>query len=355
MSLTYRSLGRSGLKVSPLCLGMLQFGLTADADEGRRVLDSAREIGVNFLDTANVYALGESERITGRLIAGERERWVLATKAGIAIGPGPYDAGLSRKALLKSIDESLRRLATDYVDLFYFHVPDDSTPFEESILAATAIVQSGKARYWGLSNFLGWQIAAIVRRCDELGVPRPIVNPPNYNLVDRLAEADILTACEFYGLGVAVYSPLARGILTGKYAPGQLAAADSRVGRKEKRMMDMEYRAESLAVAAKVAAHAGARGINAAQFSTAWVLNNRIVTTVVAGPRTLAQWNDYAAALAYRFTAEDETFADSLVPAGHYSTPQHNDPIWPPMGRVPYRGERLIPIAALPPTPARKP
>ena len=350
----YRTLGRSGLKVSPLCLGMLQFGLTATEDEARRVLDVAREVGVNFLDTANVYALGESERITGNIIANERERWVLATKSGIAIGPGPYERGLSRKALFQSIDHSLKRLKTDYVDLFYFHVPDDETPIDESILAVSSILESGKARYWGLSNYLGWQIAAIVRRCDELGVPRPIVDQPNYNAVDRLAEADILPACAFYGLGVAVYSPLARGILSGKYQPGHEAPKDSRVGRREKRMMEMEYRPESLAVAAKIAARAVERGTDAARLATAWVLNNRLVTCVVAGPRTLEQWRDYVAALEVRFSAEDEAFFDALVPSGHYSTPQHNDPIWPPMGRVPFVGERLMPIPALPPTPAKK-
>ncbi|MSO64976.1 MAG: aldo/keto reductase [Alphaproteobacteria bacterium] len=350
----YRPLGCSGLMVSPLTLGMLQFGLTTGEDEARRCLDVAREKGINFLDTGNVYALGESERVTGRVIAGERDRWVVATKAGIPTGRGPFEGGLSRKYLFAELDKSLTRLATDFVDVFYLHVPDEVTPLDETLIAVAALIEAGKARYFGVSNYLGWQIAHIVRRCDELGLPRPIVCQPHYNAVDRVAEADILPACGFYGVGVAPYSPLARGILSGKYVPGEAPAADSRVGRKEKRMMEIEFRRESLAAAQQMAGHARARGISAAQFATAWVLNNKLVTTVIGGPRTCEQWRDYVAALDYRFSPEDEAFVDALVAPGHYSTPQFNDLIWPPQGRVPVRGERVKSVPVLPPTRVKK-
>ena len=332
----YRKLGASGIKVSPICLGTMMFGERTDAAEAGRIVDSARAAGINFIDTADVYAKGESERIAGKLISADRERWVLATKVGNAMGKGPNETGLSRAWMMRAIDASLRRLNTDWVDIYYLHLDDASTPIEETLVAMGEIIGAGKARYFGLSNFRGWRIAQIAERCEELGVPAPVVCQPYYNAMNRMPETEILPACASYGLGVVPYSPLARGVLTGKYAPGQAPAADTRAGHKDKRMMETEFREESLAMAQTFKAHAQQRGMSAGQFALNWVLNNRIVTSVLAGPRTCEQWTEYLGALEHRFSVEDEALVDSMVKSGHPSTPGFNDPRYPSAGRPTY-------------------
>jgi len=331
----YRNLGRSGLKVSKLCLGTMMFGDRTDAAEAGHILASAREAGVNFIDTADQYARGESERIVGKLIAAERSRWVLATKVGNPVSAAPNDGGLSRAWILRAIDLSLNRLDTDYVDIYYFHIDDADTPLEESVAAMGDVIARGKVRYWGLSNFRGWRIAEAVRLAGELGVPPPVVCQPYYNAMNRMPETEVIPACAHYGLGVVPYSPLARGVLTGKYRPGNAPPADSRAGRQDARMLQTEFRAESIAMAQTIKAHAEQRGMTAGQFAINWVLNNGAVTSVLAGPRTLEQWTEYLGALEHGFGAADEALIDSLVHSGHPSTPGYNDPRYPLTGRSP--------------------
>ncbi len=332
----YRNLGASGLKVSPIFLGTMMFGDRTDAAEAGRIVDAARAAGVNFIDTADAYARGESERVVGKLIASDREHWVLATKVGNPMGKGPNDTGLSRGWLMRAIDASLERLNTDWVDIYYFHLDDASTPIEESLVAMGEIIAAGKVRYFGVSNYRAWRIAQIVELCAKLGVPAPIVCQPYYNAMNRMPETEILPACSNYGLGVVPYSPLARGVLTGKYAPGQAPAADTRAGKNDPRMMETEFREESMVMARKLKAHAEQRGMSAGQLALNWVLNNRIVTSVLAGPRTFEQWTEYLGALAHRFSAEDEALVDSMVKSGHPSTPGFNDPKYPIVGRPTY-------------------
>ncbi|HET6263206.1 MAG TPA: aldo/keto reductase, partial [Usitatibacter sp.] len=190
-----------------------------------------------------------------------------------------------------------------------------------------------RIRYWGVSNLRGWRIAEAVRVCDQLGVPRPVVSQPYYNAMNRQPENDVLPACGHYGIGVVPYSPLARGVLTGKYAKGAEPPADSRVGRKDARILQTEFREESLVIAQKIKAHAEKKGMTPGHFAFAWVLANPIVSSVIAGPRTLDQWNDYLAGLGRRFDAEDEALVNSLVSPGHPSTPGYNDPAYPLAGR----------------------
>ena len=332
----YRKLGNSGLKVSPICLGTMLFGESTDLAEAGRIVDSARAAGVNFIDTADAYAKGESERVTGKLIAADRTQWVLATKVGNFMGKGPNDGGLSRVWIMRAIDASLERLNTDWVDIYYLHLDDPSTPIEETLVAMGEIIAAGKARYFGISNYRAWRIAQIAELCDKLGVPAPIVCQPCYNAMNRMAETEVLPACHNYGMGVVPYSPLARGVLTGKYAPGAAPAADSRAGRKDKRMLETEFREESMLMAQKIKAHAEKRGMSAGQFALNWVLNNRIVTSVLAGPRTFEQWTEYLGALQHAFSAEDEALVDSMVKSGHPSTPGFNDPRYPVVGRPTY-------------------
>ncbi len=330
----YRSLGRSGLLVSPLCLGTMMFGDRTDYAEASRIVASAREAGVNFIDTADVYAQGESERIVGRLVAADRDRWVLATKVGSPVGEGPDGSGTSRRRILRSIDGSLARLGTDHVDIYYLHKDDESTPLEESIGAMADVIAAGKARYFGISNFRGWRTAEVVRVCERLGVAKPVVSQPCYNALNRQPEAEILPACHHHGIGVATYSPVARGVLLGKYRPGEEPAPDTRAGRKDRRMMQTEFRPESLAIAQTLKAHAQRKGLTATEFALNWVLANRIVTSVIGGPRTLEQWQGYLGALGKPIDAEDEALVDSLVRPGHPSTPGYNDPAYPLHGRL---------------------
>jgi len=273
----YNALGRSGLQVSRLCLGTMMFGDRTDAAEAGRIVASAREAGVNFIDTADVYAKGESERIAGKLIAADRDRWVLATKVANPMGDDPNRRGTGRKWILRAIDESLGRLGTDYVDIYYLHKDVAATPLEESVAAMADVISQGKARYFGVSNYRGWRIAEVMRVCDELGVERPVVSQPYYNAMNRQPENDVLPACAHYGVGVVPYSPLARGVLTGKYVKGQAPAEGSRAARNDKRIMETEFREESLEIAQELKAHAEKKGMSASDFAVGWVLANPIV------------------------------------------------------------------------------
>jgi aryl-alcohol dehydrogenase-like predicted oxidoreductase len=205
---------------------------------------------------------------------------------------------------------------------------------EEPLRAIDAMLRAGKIRYWGISNFRGWRIAELMRIAGQLGMPGPVVCQPYYNLLNRMPEVEVLPACQHYGIGVTPYSPIARGVLSGKYLPGATPAQDSRAGRADKRILETEFREESLLIAQQLKAHAESRGISLAQFATAWVLANRIVSSVIAGPRTLKQWQDYRPTLDYVFTAEDEALVDSLVRPGHPSTPGYTDPAYPLNGRL---------------------
>lgn len=332
----YRRLGNSGLKVSPICLGTMLFGDRTSVAVATRIVASACEAGVNFIDTADSYAKGESERVVGRLIAKQRDRWVLATKVHFtSIAGDPNSGGLGRKWMTYEIDASLGRLKTDYVDIYYLHRDDPGTPLEETVATMGDLIRAGKVRYFGISNYDGWRIAEVVHTCRRLGVPQPVVLQPYYNAMNRLPEVEMLPACRHYGLGVVPYSPLARGVLTGKYVPGRAPAPDSRAGRKDRRLAETELRTESFQYAQRIKAHAEKRGMTAGQFALNWVLNNKLVTSVLAGPRTFGQWAEYLGALDHKFTAADEALVDKLVPPGHPSTPGYTDPKFPIQGRVP--------------------
>ena len=331
----YRKLGASGLKVSPLCLGTMMFGGQTDEPTSGRIIAKARDAGVNFIDTADAYSSGGSEEVTGRTIGNQRDWWVLATKLANAMGDGPNQRGLSRKWVIEACEASLRRLGTDYIDIYYLHKEDHDTPLEETVGALAELIRQGKIRYFGVSNYRSWRIAEICNICDSVGIDRPVVSQPYYNAMNRMPEVEQLPACAYYGLGVVPYSPLARGVLTGKYDPDAPPPDDTRAGRSDARMMQTEWRKESLEIAQTIAKHAEARGVTPGQFAVCWVLNNALVTAPIVGPRTEAHWDDYIGALDYAFTAEDEALVDELVTAGHPSTPGYNDPAYPLEGRVP--------------------
>ncbi|MES1149555.1 MAG: aldo/keto reductase, partial [Bradyrhizobium guangdongense] len=284
----YRQLGRSGLKVSQICLGTMMFGGPTDEATSARIIAKAREAGVNFIDTADAYSKGGSEEVVGRAIANNRQAWVLATKLANPMGSDPNRGGLSRRWVLQAADESLKRLGTDAIDIYYLHKEDHATPLEETVRAMGDLIRAGKVRYFGVSNYRAWRVAEICNLCDQMEIDRPVVSQPYYNAMNRMPEVEHLPACSFYGLGVFPYSPLARGVLTGKYSPDQPPAADTRAGRNDRRIMQTEWRPESLRIAQTLKKHAEERGITAAQFAVAWVLNNKLVTGTIAGPRTEA-------------------------------------------------------------------
>ena len=319
--------------VSPICLGTMMFGDHTSLEEAGRIVASARDAGINFIDTADVYCKGESEKIVGKLLAGDRDRWVLATKVANPMGDDPNRRGTGLKWVKQAIDESLERLATDYVDLYYLHRDPGDVPMEETVRAMGDLIAAGKIRYWGVSNLRGWRIADAVATCRALGVPQPVACQPYYNLLNRQPENEVLPACAHYGLGVVPYSPIARGVLLGKYRPGEAPPEGTRAARKDKRIMETEFREESLVIAQKLKAHAEKKGLTAGDFAVNWVLANPIVTSAIAGPRTFEQWTMYLGALGKKLDAEDEALVDSLVRPGHPSTPGYNDPAYPLTGR----------------------
>ncbi len=337
-SMKYHPLGASGLKVSKLWLGTMMFGDQTDAAQAANIVAASREAGINAIDTADAYAAGESERITGRLIASDRQHWILATKLANPMGPGPNDRGLSRRHIVSAVEASLKRLGTDWIDVLYLHREDASTPLEETLAAVAQLVERGKVHHFGLSNFRAWRIARVAEMCRAMGIAAPIVCQPPYNAMSRAIETELLPCCAHYGLGVVAYSPFARGVLSGKYAAGAAPPEGSRAARNDKRILQTEFRPESLALAQRVVEHARARGLTPMQFALGWVWNNTLVNGLIGGPKTLEQWQDYLDALDAPFGVEDEAFVSSLVSTGHASTPGYNDPQYPVTGRLPRVG-----------------
>ena len=333
----YRPLGKSGLKVSPLCLGAMMFGGPTDEPTAARIVAKARDQAINFIDTADGYTGGKSEEVVGRAIREHRSWWVLATKIANATGQGPNARGLSRRQVNHAVEGSLRRLGVSEIDLLYLHKEDHSTPLAETVHALADLIRVGKIRYFGVSNYRSWRVAEICRLCDDIGIDRPIASQPLYNALNREAETEHLPACGYFGLGVVPYSPLARGILTGKYKPDVPPPPGTRAGRQDRRMLESEWRPESLHIAAEISVQAAKRGMTTGQFALAWVLNNRLVTGAVGGPRTEEHWDAYVGSLDCRLTPEDEAFIDRLVSPGHPSTPGYNDPSYLIEGR-PVRG-----------------
>jgi aryl-alcohol dehydrogenase-like predicted oxidoreductase len=329
----YRTLGKSPLKVSELCLGTMMFADQTDEAQARAITADAKERGVNFIDTADVYSTGASESMVGRLLQGGRHDWILATKVGNKMSERPNESHYARAWVLRECDASLQRLATDHIDIYYLHRDYNGMDLEEPLRAVDALLRAGKIRYWGLSNFRGWRIAEAVHLARALNMPGPVVCQPYYNLLNRQPEVEVLDACAHHGIGVVPYSPIARGVLAGKYAPGSQPAPGTRAGRGDKRILQTEFREESLAIAQTLQAHCAAKGVSLAHFATAWVLAHRAVSAVIAGPRTLAQWQSYLGALDTVIDAADEALVDSLVSPGHPSTPGYNDPAYPLAGR----------------------
>src|SRR5436305_11365260 len=259
----YRQLGRSGLKISPICLGTMMFGGPTDEATSSRIVAKAREAGINFIDSADAYNGGKSEQVVGRAISNNRPHWILATKLANPIGDDPNRGGLSRRWVLQACEESLKRLGTDFIDIYYLHKEDRSTALEETVRAMGELIRQGKVRYFGVSNYRAWRVAEICNICDRLGIDRPIVSQPYYNAMNRMPEVEHFPACGYYGVGIVPYSPLARGVLTGKYEPGGPPPGKTPAGAGAQRLPQAEWRAQSLWLARVIRAQAASRGLTA--------------------------------------------------------------------------------------------
>src|SRR5262249_27967817 len=259
-------------------IGTMTYGSTTDEGTAGRIVAKAREQGVNFIDTADAYNTGKSEEIVGRAVGNQRNDWVVATKLANPMGEGPNRGGRSRKWVMQAAEDSLRRLGTDYIDIYYLHKEDHATPLAETVRAIGDLLRQGKIRYFGVSNYRAWRVAEICNLCDRMGIDRPIVNQPYYNAMNRMPEVEHFPACGYYGLGIVPYSPLARGVLTGKYSVDAAPEKDTRAGRNDTRMMQTEWRPESLKLAQEIKGHAERNGITAGQFALAWALNSRFVS-----------------------------------------------------------------------------
>ncbi|MDR7419591.1 MAG: aldo/keto reductase [Armatimonadota bacterium] len=278
----YRRLGTAGLQVSVLGLGCNTFGRDCDADQTGRVVHAALDLGITFFDTADVYGGGRSEEYLGRALEGRRDRAIVATKVGWSLGEGPNEAGVSRARIMAGIERSLKRLRTDYVDLYQIHRWDPHTPLDESLGALDDLVRQGKVRYIGCSNFAAWQMVWGLWVSDGRHWPRFVTVQPEYSLLRRDVETELLPACQAFGVGVIPYFPLAGGMLTGKYREGQPAPAGTR-GHQNERFARLFMSPRNFAIVRSLEAWAQARGHTVAELAIAWLLARPAVCTVITG------------------------------------------------------------------------
>ena len=329
----YKQLGNHGVRVSPICLGTMMFGGQTEEALSIEIMHKAIDLGVNFFDTADMYNAGESEVLVGKALADRRDRVVLATKGRQKVGDGPNDYGSGAVHMMRAVEASLRRLKTDYIDIYYDHAPDYTTPIEETLRVMDDMVRSGKVRYIACSNFRAWRLAEALWVSDRRNLSSFACVQPLYNIVNRDAEVELFPLCREHGIGVVSYSPLARGVLTGKYLPGQEFPSDSRGARGDVRMKQAELREASFVVAQKLKEHCDAKGVPLSQFALAWCLGNPNLTSVIIGPRTMQQFDDNLGCLEIEVTSDDEAFVDSLVPPGEHSGVGFQDVLYPVTGR----------------------
>ena len=311
----YRKLGRTGLKVSEICMGSMQFGWTADEPLAHRILSQSYEAGLQFIDTADVYSRwvdgnpgGVSEAIIGRWMRASqipRDQLVIATKVRGRMGDGPNDEGLSRAHIMNAIDASLKRLDTDYIDLYQVHFYDENTPIEETLLALDDLVRQGKVRYIGASNYPAWRLMQSLWAADRLGSARYDCLQPHYNLVHRAEfERELADVCRAYGIGVIPYSPLAGGFLTGKYRP-ETEADSVRLGGVRR-----YFKPENWALLETMDRIGRERAASISQIALAWLLADPLMSSPIIGPRNLEQLEDNLGAVGLRLTVEEKKTLD---------------------------------------------
>jgi len=314
----YRQLGRSGVRVSKLCLGAMSFGGRTDEDEAGRTIDEAIEGGVNFIDTADVYGRGVSEEFVGRALErnGHRDDIVLATKGVATMGPGPNDRGASRYHLTRAVEASLRRLKTDRIDLYYLHITDIDTPIDETLDALDILVRQGKILYFGTSK---WPVPLIMEAlwlADKHGWPRVVAEQPPYNLTDRRMELELVWTCMRHGIGLVPFGPLAGGVLSGVYRLNQPAPEGHHFHTIGQRDGHKRYTEESMELVEGLIPIAEARGVTLGELALAWVMQRPGVTSPICGPRTIEHLRSALRACEIELTTDELEGIDAIIPPG---------------------------------------
>ncbi|MDO8550331.1 MAG: aldo/keto reductase [Ignavibacteria bacterium] len=314
----YRNLGRTGVKVSPLCLGCMMFGRKADEKLSMEIVDKAIDEGINFLDTANAYQRGMSEEYVGKALKrnGKRDRIILATKVhGKMNDDDPNAGGISRRHIIKECEASLKRSQTDYIDLYQLHRPQSDIPIDESLRAFDDLIKAGKVRYIGTSTFASWQVVNSIWVSKELGLNRFISEQPPYHLLDRRIERELIPAAQNFGLAILPWSPLAGGFLTGKYKRGKERPAESRF-KESSEWADHHFTEEAFKVLDVVEEIAKEKNCTPAQLSLAWTIQKPEITSSIIGPKNIEQLIDNLGALKVKFTDEDNKRVDAASKPG---------------------------------------
>ncbi len=329
----YRILGRTGVKIAPLCLGTFNFGNPTPEDEAARMVGMALDAGINMLDTADSYTAGESERMIGRILVanGRRSEVFLATKVFYAVGPGPNDAGVSRLHVMRACEDALRRLQTDTIDLYQLHRPSFDVPVDETLSALTDLVRQGKVRYIGCSTHPAWKVMEALMVSELKGYARYVSEQPPYNLLDRRIENELVPLCQAYGLGIFPWAPLAQGVLAGRYADAADFPAESRAARRGGIYAE-RVTARGIEVGRSFAHLAAEFGLPPAQLALLWVKEQPGITAPIFGPRTADQLAEALPILEMRLTDEMRAACDALVPPGSAVVNFHNTAGWMKMG-----------------------
>jgi aryl-alcohol dehydrogenase-like predicted oxidoreductase len=328
-AMEYRRLGRSGVLVSPLCLGAMNFGGTTDEVTSFAIMQKAVEAGINFFDTANVYNKGESERIVGKFLKEKnlRDQIVLATKVNGRMGDLPNEAGASRYHILKACEDSLRRLQTDHIDLYQLHRPP-THPQEETLRAFDDLIRAGKVLYIGCSTHPAWMVMEALSISERYGLNRYISEQPPYNLLDRRIENELVPLCQKYDLAILPWSPLAMGILAGRYAQADTYPEDSRARLWDSSGVKARITQRGIDIGQAVSKMAQERGLTASQFALLWTKDQPGITAPIIGPRTLAHLEDALGILDKTLEDADRTLFDELVHPGNAVADFHNSNDW---------------------------
>jgi aryl-alcohol dehydrogenase-like predicted oxidoreductase len=325
----YRILGRTGVKIAPLCLGSDNFANPTPEAESIAIIDRAMDAGINLIDTSNSYAKGESERIIGRALAasGRRDQMLIATKAHYPVGPGPNDCGNSRLHLMKACEDSLKRLQVDHIDLFQLHRPSFDLPIDETMSALTDLVRQGKVRYVGCSTTPAWKAMESIMVSELKGYVRFVSEQPPYNLLDRRIENEMVPMCKEYQMGIFPWSPLAMGILAGRYADAENKPTDSRATLRGGIYAE-RVTARGIEVGNRFVQLAKERGISPAQLAVLWVKDQPGVTAPLIGPRTMEQLEHFLPVMAMQLDDQIRAECDALVPPGSVVADFHNSAPW---------------------------
>jgi len=324
----YRRLGRSGLNISKIVLGTMNFGNPTDQDESMKIIDRAIDAGINLFDCADIYAGGESERILGEALKrnGKRKEVFVVSKVFMSTGQGPNDGGNSKHHIMEACESSLKRLKTDYIDIYFLHRTDFNVPQEESLAALDILVKQGKVRYIGCSTHPPWRTVEALWIADKHHFPKFVCEQPPYNLLDRRIEIEIIPMCRNYDLGIISWSPLAQGVLANRYDDPNNLPSKSRGTQKS--FYAERITKKGIQIAVELSKRAKTLGLTTAQLAVTWVLHQPGITGTIIGPRTLQHFEELAGARDFKLEEDDLAFCDTLVPPAAFVSNHFNTCGW---------------------------